>query len=329
MDSSTARHSKLPWILLGIVVLLIGSCTLTTLFTLSKTFDLMGGINTKSFKHAKLKHGKSIAYFTIEGVIYGSREDIFDSLEDIEEGVEDNDIAGVMLFINSPGGSVAPTQDIYHRILEIRKKVPVVCSLGDVAASGGYYLATACEEIYAQPGTTTGSIGVIFQLFNLENLANWAKVKPVTIKAGKLKDIASPFRPMTNEEKEYLQRLLDQVHEQFIRDVASGRANKITEGSLRKIADGRILTGEEALKLGLVDKSGGPRDALSFLKKDKNLGEKSDIIRFPRPRGKFEKFFASAQSNIPNNILEQVKPFMGMVPMLLPTYLEQFSVEAR
>jgi protease-4 len=269
------------------------------------------------------KGDKKIAQLNIEGVIYGTREDIFESLENIEEGVKDQHISGLLVYVNSPGGSVAPTQDIQRRIVELRKSIPVVCAFGDLAASGGYYLATACEKIFALPGTTTGSIGVIFQIMNIEDLANWAKIKPITIKAGKLKDIASPFRTMSPEERKYLQDLLNEVHEQFIRDVAKGRQGKISEAHLRQIADGRIITGEQALKEGLIDQIGGTNDALQFLRKDKNLGEKLDLLKLPRSKKGLRGLFAESKAP---GILDEVRPFLnsfnGLVPMLLPNYFQ-------
>ncbi len=233
-----------------------------------------------------------------------------------------------MIYINSPGGSVAPTQDIYRRILELRKKIPVICTMGDVAASGGYYLAAACEEIYVLPGTTTGSIGVIFQFFNFENLVSWAKLKPVTIKAGKFKDIGSPFREMKVEELAYLQDLLNQVHEQFIKDILSQRSAKIKENVLREQADGRIFTGEQAIKLGFADKVGGFNEALKNLRETKNLGD-LEVRRFPKPRRKKDSLLAQMDGK--SNFSEQLKslgidhlhPFQGMAPMLLPSYLLQ------
>ena len=314
------QRSYLPWVVVLIIVfLLVSSCSLTVWLGLDKTFSFIEGFNSGLSRKAQIKGDKVIAYLTVDGVISGGRDELFQALEEIEDGVEDKKISGLLIFINSPGGSVAPTQDLYHRVLELRKSIPVVCALGDVAASGGFYLATACEQIYAQPGTTTGSIGVIFQLFNLEDLAHWAKVKPLTIKSGKLKDIASPFRPMTDDEKHYLQNLLDQVHEQFIRDVAKGRAGKITDSKLREVADGRIFTGEAAVQLGLVDKLGGARDALAYLRDIKKLGHDLKVIRLPKPRRSLESLFTSSQSQ---NFFEQLGklPFGG-APMLLPEYL--------
>jgi protease-4 len=318
-----SKTSKTFILTLGFLCFVVGSCSLTFYSSLNRLLGFIEDFNDQHSLSIFRKGDKKIAQFNIEGVIYGTREDVFEALENIEEGVKDKHISGVLVYINSPGGSVAPTQDIQRRLIELRKTVPVVCSFGDLAASGGYYLATACEKIFALPGTTTGSIGVIFQIMNVENLANWAKIKPVTIKSGKLKDVASPFRTMTPEEKKYLQTLLDEVHEQFIRDVAKGRENKITEANLRNVADGRILTGEQALKEGLVDQIGGPTDALRFLRKDKKLGEDSELLKLPHSKKGLRALFAESRTH---GILDEVRPFLnsfhGLVPMLLPSYFQ-------
>ena len=322
-QNSSLAKSKKTIITLGVLFFIVSSCSLTFYSSLNRVLEFFENFSDKHHSTAFHKGEKSIAQLSIEGVIYGSRDDIFEALEDIEEGVKDKQISGLLVYVNSPGGSVAPTQDIQRRLIELRKTVPVICSFGDLAASGGYYLASACEKIFALPGTTTGSIGVIFQIMNLEDLANWAKIKPVTIKAGKLKDIASPFRTMTPEERKYLQDLLDQVHEQFIQDVAKGRNSKISESVLRKIADGRILTGEQALKEGLVDQIGGPKDALNFLRKDKALGEKAELIRLPLPKKGLRSLIAESKAP---GIFDEVRPllnsFHGLIPMLLPSYFQ-------
>ena len=309
-----------PWIILSFTVLLVvGSCSLTTYFSLNRTFSFFESFDPKSIKSEKIGKKEVIAQLNIEGVIMGTREDIFDALEEIEEGVADKKVKGLLIYINSPGGSVAPTQDLYNRVVELKKTIPVVCSMGDVAASGGYYLSAACDEIYALPGTTTGSIGVIFQFFNVENLVNWAKVQPITIKAGKMKDVGSPFRAVAPEERAYLENLLKEVHEQFIRDVAKGRTEKkITLENLRLIADGRIITGEQALKAGLVDKNGGPKDALNWLKVDKKLGN-LNIVKLPNAKRSLGGLLTKVSDlNTASQLLDQLHPVNGMLPMLLP-----------
>lgn len=323
-NSSPEKPSALPWILTGVITLLVvGSCSLTTYFSLDRTFSFFESFDPRVIRRGSLKSDEVIAQLNVEGVIMGSREDIFDSLDEIEEGVKEKKVKALMIYINSPGGSVAPTQDLFTRVIELKKSIPVVCSMGDVAASGGYYLAAACEEIYAHPGTTTGSIGVIFQFFNFENLVSWAKLKPVTIKSGKMKDVGSPFRELSVEERSYLENLLKEVHEQFINDIAKIRNEKIPLEKLREVADGRIITGEQALNLGLVDKSGGPNDAIKWLKEDKKIGDLK-VVRLPRPKRNIGGILGklASDSTPMDRILDQIHPFQGLVPMLLPAHFQ-------
>ncbi len=167
---------------------------------------------------------------------------------------EDPKIDAIVVRINSPGGAVAPSQEIYAAVKRAREKKKVVCSLGTLAASGGYYIASACEKIVASAGTITGSIGVISQLPKLEGLMQLLHVDFETIKSGAMKDAGSPFRSMTAEERKLFQTFVDDIYEQFLDDVASGRG--LDKQKIRPLADGRILTGKQALAAGLVDEIG-------------------------------------------------------------------------
>jgi protease-4 len=171
---------------------------------------------------------------------------------------EDDNIKSVVLRINSPGGAVAPCQEIYRAVKALNK--PVVASMGSVAASGGLYVAAGGDLIMASPGTLTGSIGVILQSLELAGALDKVGLKSQTIKSGPFKDIGSPFREMRPEEKDLLQTLVEEVYEQFLSDLASGRP-KLPPEELRRLADGRIFSGAEARRLGLVDELGGFEDA--------------------------------------------------------------------
>ncbi len=162
--------------------------------------------------------------------------------------------------IDSPGGAVAPSQEIFRAIQRARKDKKVVCSMGTLAASGGYYIAAACDKIYASAGTITGSIGVISELPHVQGLMALARVEVDTIKSGALKDSGSPLRAMTSAERVYFQQFVDGVDEQFLDDVATSR--KIPKETLRPLADGRILSGKVALEDHLVDELGNLEDAL-------------------------------------------------------------------
>lgn len=180
----------------------------------------------------------------------------------IEQMAETKGVKAIVIDINSPGGSVGAVQEIYTRILRVKEKhkdLKFVAHFGDVAASGGYYIAAACDKIVAHPGTLTGSIGVIFNVSNLEGLFTKVGYKSDPIKSGKHKDIGSPARPMTPEERLILQSLIDDAYGQFVAAVAKGR--NMPEDVVRPLADGRIYSGNQALALKLVDQLGDSVDA--------------------------------------------------------------------
>ncbi|GHT39704.1 hypothetical protein FACS189437_03820 [Bacteroidia bacterium] len=183
----------------------------------------------------------------------------------IRSTADKNNVKAIILDINSPGGTVAAVQDIYNAIIYAREKKNknVVALFRDVAASGGYYIAAACDKIVAQPGTLTGSIGVIIQTSNFEGLMDKVGVKFSSIKSGKLKDMGSSFRPMTEEERALFQDLINDSYDQFFEAVKNGRQN-IPPETLKDYADGRIFTGRRALELGLIDELGGEEEALQI-----------------------------------------------------------------
>src|SRR4030066_1259068 len=200
--------------------------------------------------------GERVALIRIEGMIMDSK----DTVDEIKEYVKDPSIKAIVLRIDSPGGAVAPAQEIYEEIRKAVNKKKVLVSMGSVAASGGYYIASPATRIIANPGTLTGSIGVIMEIPNIEGLMNKLGIKTEVIKSGKHKDIASIFRGIGKEEREILQGVLDNVHTQFIKAVAEGR--KMLPSDVEKIADGRVFTGEQALKAGLIDELGNLEDAV-------------------------------------------------------------------
>ena len=200
--------------------------------------------------------GPHIGVVELTGEIKESRE----ILGQLHELRKDNDIKAIVVRIDSPGGAVAPSQEIFRAIERAKKDKKVVCSMGTLAASGGYYVAAACDKIYASPGTITGSIGVISEFPHVQGLMALARVEVDTIKSGALKDSGSPLRAMTTTERLYFQQFVDGVYEQFLDDVATAR--KIPKETLRPLADGRILSGKEAQKVHLVDELGNLEDAL-------------------------------------------------------------------
>ena len=219
--------------------------------------------------------GDGIAIINVDGIIIDSTP----YLESIRKISETDSIKAVVVRINSPGGAVATSQEIYEELKNLGEQVPVIVSMGTVAASGGYYVACAASKIYANPGTITGSIGVIAQFANYEQLLKWAKVEVEVIKSGELKDLGSPFKKMPKEEKKYLQTLLESVHAQFENTVSAGR--KIAPEKIALLSDGRIFTGSQAKELALVDEIGTLETAIAEARERGGLKEDSWIKKYP------------------------------------------------
>ncbi len=201
--------------------------------------------------------GPQVAIVEIEGVIL----DVDDVVRELKRYRENPSVRAVVVRINSPGGVVGPTQEVHEALLKLREAgKPVVASLGAVAASGGYYIAVGADQIFANPGTLTGSIGVIMQMATFGDLMQKVGVHYVVVKAGHFKDIGNPSRPMTEEERQVVQGLLNDMHGQFIHAVARGR--KLAEAEVRRFADGRVFSGVQAKALHMVDQLGGLDDAV-------------------------------------------------------------------
>ena len=236
--------------------------------------------------------GDKIGIVEIEGVIADGK----DAMEDIVRFKEDDGIRGVIVRINSPGGSVGPSQEIYHELKKLAAKKKVYISASSVCASGGYYIASAGEKIYANPSTITGSIGVIMEQVVAEELLKKIGIQPNTLKAGKFKDVGSPFRKMKDDERAYFQQILDSIHEQFIKDVADGR--KMPFEQVKKLSDGRIYTGTQAKELGLVDGIGTFYDTVDDMKKDIGIKGKPVLVFGKRPFSLLKWLISSATETI-------------------------------
>jgi len=226
-----------------------------------------------------LRGGSIVAVVPLEGEIEGSDEFV-ETLQELEENER---VGAVVVRINSPGGAVAPSQEMYAAIRSLVAKKPVVASLGAVAASGGYYVASAADVVVASPGTLTGSIGVIMSLTNVRGLMDKLGVEATIVTAGKWKDTGSPFRAVTPEERSMLQKMADQVHTQFIDAVAAGR--KLDPERAREVGNGRIYTGEEAQQLGLVDELGGLETAVSIAGTRAGITGRPTVENFSPRRG--------------------------------------------
>ena len=219
--------------------------------------------------------GDGVAVVNIDGIIIDSDPYI----KSIRKIRETNSVKAVVVRINSPGGAVATSQEVYEELKSLGEAMPVIASMGTVAASGGYYIACAATTIYANPGTVTGSIGVIAQFASYEELLKWAKVEVEVIKSGEFKDLGSPLRKMPETEKAYLQTLIDSVHSQF-KDTVSERRNLSAE-KVTLLSDGKIFTGSHAKELGLVDRIGTLETAIAEARKLVGLDEDSWIREYP------------------------------------------------
>jgi protease-4 len=199
---------------------------------------------------------EKVGIIPIEGIIGDSEE----LIEQIREFADDGRIKAVVLRIDSPGGGVAASQEIYQAVRELKKKKKVVASMGSVAASGGYMIAVAADRIVANPGSITGSISAVMHYANVEELMKKVGVRSSVVKSGKFKDIGSPTREMTAEERSLLQAIVDDIYDQFVRTIAENR--KLSLQKVFELADGRIFSGRQAKDLGLVDDLGGLQDAV-------------------------------------------------------------------
>lgn len=200
--------------------------------------------------------GPKVGVVEVSGVITDSK----DTLSQLIAFRRDPSIKAIVLRVDSPGGAVAPSQEIFREIHKTKKEKKVVVSMGTLAASGGFYISVPADKIFASPGTITGSIGVISEFPDASGLMELAHLKANTIKSGALKDVGSPLRPMTDTEKQYFQTFTNGIYEQFLADVAEARG--VDKEQLRKIADGRVLTGREALDAKLIDELGNLEDAI-------------------------------------------------------------------
>ncbi|HXF75368.1 MAG TPA: signal peptide peptidase SppA [Methylomirabilota bacterium] len=232
--------------------------------------------------------GEGVGVLQIEGTIDDS-ESVLSELKRLKEMPW---VKAIVVRIDSPGGAVAPTQEIFEEIQKSKKQKPFIASLGGMATSGGYYIAAACDKIVANPGTLTGSIGVIMQLGNVEELMKKIGVKGINIKSGPNKDIGSPFQPLSPEGKQILQGLVDNVYNQFVAAVAKGRG--MDEAQVRRLADGRVYSGAQAKELGLIDQFGTLQEAIELAARRVGIeAEPAVYYSRPEPERWWERIFSS------------------------------------
>jgi len=252
MSDNYPRWKRVFWMLMaGLVIFMIGKGILPELLVAGK---------------------EGVAIVRVEGPIMDSAQ----AVEELQAFGEDPLVKAIVVRIDSPGGGVAPSQEIYNAVKRVRKEQnkTVIASMGTVAASGGYYIAVATDRILANPGTLTGSIGVIMQMANFQEILEKIGVKSVVVKTGKFKDLGSPFRPMLEEERELLESVMQDTLSQFIEAVADGRSMESAE--VEQLADGRVFTGRQAKSVLLIDEIGDLHDAIKL------AGELSGIEGTPR-----------------------------------------------
>jgi len=268
MVSRTRRTGGRPVLAIGLALAGLGLVTISVVVFLVTVIDQASGLAGGRLG------GEKIGVIHLSGLIMADEQaTLFGTstggagavVRHIREAAKDDTVRAVVLRINSPGGSAAASQEIYEALMAARQSKPFVASMADVAASGGYYAAAACERIMANRATMTGSIGVIMSGYDLSGFLDWLHIDPATIKSGKYKDIGAMDRPMTAEERRLLQAMVDNCYQQFLGDVARGRNVKVE--AVKPVADGRILTGEQARQAGLVDELGGFWDAVQLAAK--------------------------------------------------------------
>jgi protease-4 len=258
----TTRKRTAPWPLIIVSLAILFFVGLIGLIFIAA---VIGGGSAGVGQHVALLNFYGPIADTESGKLFGAPGPR-DFIEKLDAARRDKSAKAIVIRINSPGGTPAASQEMYRAIRRARAEKPVVCSMGDVAASGGYYMASACDKIYANPSTLTASIGVISQFMNFEGLMKKLGISDATLTSGQFKDAGSPFRALKPEERQLFQAMIKDIYGQFVDDVVDGRKaatnGKLTRAALLKVADGRVLTGRQAKAKLLVDEMGGLREAV-------------------------------------------------------------------
>ncbi len=269
--SDQPRSRFFLWVLLGggaFFLFLVAIFALVYFSVRSQEKDTFGGF------------GDKIGVVDLEGVIITPK----DVVEQLRKYGDDSSIKAIVIHVDSPGGGAAASEEIYREVLRIRdqKKKPIVASIETVGASGAYFVSSATSKIFADNASIVGSIGVIAEWYNYEELMKWAKLQQITIKAGEFKDTGSPTRPMTPEERAYMQGLIDNMHSQFIHCVAVGR--KMKDDDVRALANGKVWTGQQAVPLKLVDQIGDFQAAIDDTAKAVGIKGEPTLVRPEKER---------------------------------------------
>jgi protease-4 len=290
MSSFRQKHPILLglFILTGIFFLFLGGVSLLISSLISH------GTKTDIFSK---KEGVGIV--ELKGLIVSSEQ----TLKHLTEFRNNSNVKSIVLRIESPGGAVGAAQEIYQEVIRTNSVKPVIASMGSMGASGGYYAALGAESIIANPGTMTGSIGVIVKFPNLEGLFEKIGYKSEVIKSGPLKDVGAGDRPMSEAERKLMQDLIDNVYDQFVRHIAAARG--MEENTVRGLADGRIYTGEQALEVGLIDRLGNFTDAITIAADMGGLDVKNPRLIYPKVDRKFSllSLLTSAEQSLVENFV--------------------------
>jgi protease-4 len=283
------------WVLVG-----GGLFTLFVVAVFTLVYLSFGGNEEESFSG----FGSKIGVVELDGVIFSPKQIV----PQLKKFAEDDSVKAIIIHVNSPGGGVAASEEIYREVKRIRdeKKKRIVASIETVGASGAYYVSSATNKIYADKGSIVGSIGVIAEWVNYGDLMRWAKLDPITMKAGEFKDTGSPTREMTPAEREYMQGLIDNMHTQFIQAVADGRHAK--EADIRSIANGKVWTGEQALDLKLVDQVTDFEGAVKDTAQAVNISGEPTLVYPPKERRSgLDLLFGDVSDYLPSRakLLEQ------------------------
>ncbi|KIL75651.1 signal peptide peptidase SppA [Bacillus badius] len=298
---------------LFIVSIIVNTASVVMNTNFSTAWESAMGTSSEEFVEQVEEQGsetQKIAVLPVEGVIQdtGTAQSLFSSpgynhrqfMKQLEKVKEDKKVKAVILQVNSPGGGVVESAQIHDKIIEIREKAkkPVYVSMGSMAASGGYYISAPADKIYASPETLTGSLGVIMQSVNYSKLAKKYGVDFVTVKSGPHKDIMSPTREMTDEERKIVQSMINNSYDGFVKVIADGR--DMSTEQVKKIADGRIYDGRQAKELNLIDDFGYLEDTIAALKKDENLQD-AQVVTYEESLGWPSYFTMKAQQLIGGN----------------------------
>lgn len=258
-------------------IIIVSGLVLFGFFSFLFLFTFLRGVGNYDSEEI-VGSGDRIGVVELEGVILESKEIV----RQFKKYREDRSIKGILMRVESPGGGVVASQEIFEEVKKTRDKKPIVISMGSLAASGGYYVSCPANRIVANPGTLTGSIGVISQFLRYDSLLGKIGVEVNTIKSGKFKDAGNPYRAMNDLDKKYFQSLMDDVHRQFVSAVETER--KLPHQSVLKMADGRVFTGEQALTMGLIDTIGTYEDAVMIAAEMAGISGEPSIVK-ERKRG--------------------------------------------